>query len=100
VVVDEREQVQAALRAAGIPTSLHNPAPLHRQSVWARAADADSCPVAHAMAGKVLSLPMGPYLDDAGARRVGEALLRAAGVAMPGAADAARAYAGPLPASF
>jgi UDP-2-acetamido-2-deoxy-ribo-hexuluronate aminotransferase len=39
---------------------------------------AASCPVSDALAGKVMSLPMGPYLSDAEIRTVCSTLLRAA----------------------
>lgn len=89
VVVDDREQVRAALHARGIPTAVHYPVPMHRQPAYASKAGRSSCPVADEMAGKVMSLPMGPYLDNASARQVAEALLAAAGVPLP-AADLAR----------
>jgi UDP-2-acetamido-2-deoxy-ribo-hexuluronate aminotransferase len=83
VVLEERERVQAALSAEGIPTAVHYPVPMHRQPAYAHLSQPDSCPVALEMAGKVMSLPMGPYLDDASARHVAEALLTAAGVPLP-----------------
>jgi UDP-2-acetamido-2-deoxy-ribo-hexuluronate aminotransferase len=93
VVVEEREAVQAALHAQGIPTAVHYPVPIHLQPAYVHLSNPDSCPVALEMAGKVLSLPMGPYLDPASARQVAEAVLAAAGIAVPArdasAADAA-----------
>ena len=77
VVVEERERVQAQLQAAGIPTAVHYPVPMHLQPAYAHLSSADACPVASSMAARVLSLPMGPYLDDASARRVAQALLQA-----------------------
>jgi len=96
VVVEERERIQAQLQAAGIPTAVHYPVPMHLQPAYAHLSSADACPVASRMAARVLSLPMGPYLDDASARRVAQTLLHAlrgtasANVAAAGAAaDAA-----------
>jgi UDP-2-acetamido-2-deoxy-ribo-hexuluronate aminotransferase len=83
VVLEERERVQAALSAQDIPTAVHYPVPMHRQPAYAHLSHPDSCPVALEMAAKVMSLPMGPYLDDATARQVAEALLTAAGVPRP-----------------
>ncbi len=88
VVLDEREQVQAALHARGIPTAVHYPVPMHQQPAYARLAGGPPCPVAVDMAARVLSLPMGPYLDDAGAREVAEALLSAAAVPLPATGQA------------
>ena len=50
---------------------------MHLQPAYAHLSSADACPVASRMAARVLSLPMGPYLDDASARRVAQTLLRA-----------------------
>jgi UDP-2-acetamido-2-deoxy-ribo-hexuluronate aminotransferase len=90
VVLDERERVQAQLHAQGIPTAVHYPVPMHLQPAYAHLSSPDACPVAREMAAKVMSLPMGPYLDDASARQVAMAVLQAAGVALP-ACDAAAA---------
>jgi UDP-2-acetamido-2-deoxy-ribo-hexuluronate aminotransferase len=90
VVLDERERVQAQLHAQGIPTAVHYPVPMHLQPAYAHLSSPDACPVARAMAAKVMSLPMGPYLDDASARQVAMAVLQAAGVVLP-ACDAAAA---------
>jgi UDP-2-acetamido-2-deoxy-ribo-hexuluronate aminotransferase len=79
VVLDERERVQAALRAAGIPTAVHNQMP----GLARGAAGAAACPVAREMAGKVLSLPIGSWLGEAAACEVAQALLRVAGDPVP-----------------
>lgn len=93
-VVEERERLQASLRAAGIPTAVHYPVPIHMQPAYAHFSSPDSCPVALEMAAKVISLPMGPYLSAETAHTVAATLLRAAGVALPektGAAEEAEA---------
>jgi UDP-2-acetamido-2-deoxy-ribo-hexuluronate aminotransferase len=89
VVVEERERIQAALQAAGIPTAVHYPVPIYRQPAYAHLSSPDCCPVAVEMASKVISLPMGPYLSPESAHTVAATLLRAAGVALPGGVDAA-----------
>jgi UDP-2-acetamido-2-deoxy-ribo-hexuluronate aminotransferase len=89
VVVEERERIQAALQAAGIPTAVHYPVPIHRQPAYAHLSSPDCCPVAVEMASKVISLPMGPYVSPESAHTVAATLLRAAGVALPGGVDAA-----------
>jgi UDP-2-acetamido-2-deoxy-ribo-hexuluronate aminotransferase len=89
VVLEERERVQAALHAQDIPTAVHYPVPMHLQPAYLGRCRAGACPVAVAMASKVMSLPMGPYLDDASARRVAAAVLEAAGVAVPAGSDGA-----------
>lgn len=89
VVVEERDRVQAALQAAGIPTAVHYPVPMHRQPAYAHLSAGESFAVADAMAAMVLSLPMGPYQSAATTREVAIALLKAAGVTPPGSGDVA-----------
>jgi len=83
IVVEERERVQAELHAAGIPTAVHYPLPMHLQPAYAHLSRPDACPVASRMAARVLSLPMGPYLQDADARRVAQAVLRILRIPVP-----------------
>lgn len=83
-VVEERDRIQAALHAAGIPTAVHYPVPIHMQPAYAHLSSPDACPVAREMAAKVISLPMGPYLAAESAHTVAATLLSAAGVALPG----------------
>jgi UDP-2-acetamido-2-deoxy-ribo-hexuluronate aminotransferase len=89
VVVEERDRVQAALQAAGIPTAVHYPVPMHRQPAYAHLCAGESYAVADAMAAMVMSLPMGPYQSAATTREVAIALLRAAGVTPPGSGEVA-----------
>jgi UDP-2-acetamido-2-deoxy-ribo-hexuluronate aminotransferase len=79
VVLAERERIQAALHAAGIPTAVHYPVPMHLQPAYAHLCGAAQCPVAVEMAGKVLSLPMGPYMAADSVREVAAVVLRALG---------------------
>ncbi|MBU6258861.1 MAG: DegT/DnrJ/EryC1/StrS family aminotransferase [Burkholderiales bacterium] len=80
VMVDDRETVQAALKAAGVPTAVHYPKPLHLQPAYAAyAADAagrspPGCPVSSRLAARVLSLPMSADLGAADQDRVVAAL--------------------------
>lgn len=59
IQVDNRDQVQAKLKEQGIPTAVHYPIPLNKQP--AVASDA-KLPVGDAVAQRVMSLPMHPYL--------------------------------------
>jgi len=60
IQVDYRAPVQEKLKMAGIPTAVHYPIPLNRQPA---VADASArLPVGDAVAERVLSLPMHPYL--------------------------------------
>jgi UDP-2-acetamido-2-deoxy-ribo-hexuluronate aminotransferase len=74
-----RDELQRALQAAGIPTAIHYPVPIHRQPAYASLSSADACPVSVEMAGKVMSLPMGPYLPKADVQRVATTLLKEIG---------------------
>jgi UDP-2-acetamido-2-deoxy-ribo-hexuluronate aminotransferase len=77
VRVPQREQLQEALRLAGIPTAVHYPVPIDRQPAYAHWAAPGGCPVAAGLAHEVMSLPMGPYLDRASAHRVAQSLEQA-----------------------
>lgn len=83
VIVEHRERVQAELLAAGIPTAVHYPVPIHRQPAYLHLS-ADPCPIACELAGKVLSVPMGPYMTADAVDDVAFALLRSAQVELPG----------------
>ncbi|HUW54489.1 MAG TPA: DegT/DnrJ/EryC1/StrS family aminotransferase [Rhodanobacter sp.] len=61
VQVANRDHVQKVLAEAGIPTAVHYPTPLNRQPAVASAAE---LPVGDAVAERVLSLPMHPYLTE------------------------------------
>jgi UDP-2-acetamido-2-deoxy-ribo-hexuluronate aminotransferase len=74
VMLDDRAAVQAALTAAGVPTAVHYPRPLHHQPAYAAFCCPDCCPVATRLAARVLSLPMSADLAEADQDRVAEAL--------------------------
>lgn len=60
IQVDNRDEVQAKLKKAGIPTAVHYPIPLNKQPA---VVDPDAkLPVGDELAEKVISLPMHPYL--------------------------------------
>jgi len=61
----DRDAMCARLKAAGIPTAVYYPRPLHRQPAYAQAAGVDAeLPVAEALSREVFSLPIHPYLGD------------------------------------
>ncbi len=74
VMVDDRAAVQSALTAAGVPTAVHYPRPLHHQPAYAAFCCPDCCPVATRLAARVLSLPMSADLAEADQDRVAKAL--------------------------
>lgn len=60
---EQRDTLQAALKAEGIPSMVYYPKPMHLQTAFASAQD-DRCPIAASLCDRVLSLPMHPYLTD------------------------------------
>lgn len=78
VQIETRDHVQARLMAAGIPTAVHYPIPLNRQPA---VEDVVAClPIGDAVATRVMSLPMHPYLDASGQRSVINAIAENLGV--------------------
>jgi UDP-2-acetamido-2-deoxy-ribo-hexuluronate aminotransferase len=90
VQVDGRAHIQAALKAAGVPTAVHYPKPLHHQPAYARPDfGVERCPVSVSVASRVLSLPMSADLSDADLDRVVAALAAACAAAPAPVAAAA-----------
>jgi UDP-2-acetamido-2-deoxy-ribo-hexuluronate aminotransferase len=79
VMVDNRPAVQAALQAAGIPTAVHYPKPLHHQPAYAAGCCPDCNPHSITAGQRVLSLPMSADLSEADQDRVVAALVLACG---------------------
>ncbi|MBB4708790.1 aminotransferase [Xanthomonas arboricola] len=65
----QRDALQAHLLRSGIHTQIHYPVPPHRQPAYTTLGDA-CLPVSERLHREVLSLPMGPALDDASVARV------------------------------
>lgn len=60
----DRDAIQEKLKAAGIPTMIYYPKPLHLQKAYSDCLKADtSLPTSELLSSKVLSLPIHPYLD-------------------------------------
>jgi dTDP-4-amino-4,6-dideoxygalactose transaminase len=60
-----REHLQADLKAAGVPTAVYYPKPLHRQTAYkAYPFAGNGLPVSDKLAAEVVSLPMHPYLTE------------------------------------
>jgi dTDP-4-amino-4,6-dideoxygalactose transaminase len=75
----ERDDLQKALHEAGIGTQIHYPIPPHLQEAYRDAGyAAGRFPIAESMANRLLSLPMGPQLDDESVTAVITALKAAA----------------------
>lgn len=73
VQVERRDTVRRHLAERGIGTGIHYAIPCHRQPALADL-PAVSLPVVERAAGRILSLPMFPHLDDARVLQVVEAL--------------------------
>lgn len=71
IQVDDRDQVQTKLKDQSIPTAVHYPIPLNKQP--AVASDVHLS-VGDAVAQKVMSLPMHPYLNEQSIQTVVELL--------------------------
>ena len=68
IQVDNRSEVQAILKEQGIPTAVHYPIPLNKQPA---VADVNAVlPVGDAVAERVMSLPMHPYLTIEAQQRI------------------------------
>lgn len=78
IQVKNREAVLEKLKAAGIPTAVHYPVPLHQQPAYR-----DSCRISgqlqnsEIVAGRVFSLPMHPYIDLRTQQRIVKAVAEA-----------------------
>ncbi|WP_145137853.1 DegT/DnrJ/EryC1/StrS aminotransferase family protein [Roseomonas gilardii] len=74
----DRPRVQEACKAAGVPTGIYYPLPLHHQPAYRdHHAGAAALPVSEDLCTRILSLPMHPYLDESQADRVCHAILSA-----------------------
>jgi dTDP-4-amino-4,6-dideoxygalactose transaminase len=61
----ERDALQNRLNEAGVRTLIHYPIPPHMQVAYADLKIApDALPLAQQLASEVLSLPMGPHLEE------------------------------------
>ena len=75
VRVQNREELQAKLKEAGIPTAVHYPIPLNQQPMFDYLHQGTgSVPVAEKVAGEVMSLPMGAWVKDEDMHNIVEAL--------------------------
>ena len=83
VMVDDRPAVQASLKAAGIPTAVHYPKPLHHQPAYAAYCCPDCMPHSIRAGQRVLSLPMSADLSESDQDRVVRALAAALAEQVP-----------------
>lgn len=65
ILLDKRERLQNALQTEGVPTAIYYPKPLHLQTAFAGLGyGTGDFLVAENVAGRILSLPMHPYLEE------------------------------------
>ena len=77
VLVPERSRVQQSLSAAGVPTAVHYPIPMHRQPAYEGLYAGRDLAVSEWLSERVLSLPMHADLDEGTQDRVVTALKQA-----------------------
>ena len=71
----ERAALMAKLKAAGIPTAIYYPIPLHLQRAFASLGYREGdFPISEDCARRIFSLPMHPYLAAEDQRRIADAL--------------------------
>jgi dTDP-4-amino-4,6-dideoxygalactose transaminase len=70
VLTDRRDEIMAALTAAGIASAVYYPIPLHRQDVFAADYRDVSLPVAEKVAARCMSLPIFPEMTEEQVREV------------------------------
>ena len=68
IQVDHRDEVQEKLKVQGIPTAVHYPVPLNKQPAVANGNAI--LPVGDAIADRVMSLPMHPYIVGANLEKI------------------------------
>jgi UDP-2-acetamido-2-deoxy-ribo-hexuluronate aminotransferase len=84
IQVDRRDDIGQTLNAAGIPTAVHYPVPLHLQPAFSSLAiGRGALPHAETAAARVISLPIHPYLDEAIQDRIVSALHETLGNSSP-----------------
>jgi UDP-2-acetamido-2-deoxy-ribo-hexuluronate aminotransferase len=76
ILVDDREQKQARLSEAGIPTAVHYPVPLNAQPAYEHLCCPECTPVSQSLAKRVMSLPMGPDIIEETQRGIVSQLMK------------------------
>lgn len=75
IEVDDRSAFIESMKERGVPTAVHYPVPLNLQPAFSFLDQpAGSFPVSERAAGRVVSLPMHPYLDEPDQKNVVEAV--------------------------
>ena len=77
VLADQREALQSTLHAAGVPTAVHYPMPLHQQPAYRHYGESLNLPSSEAVAARVISLPIYPDMTRAMSERIAAAVTQA-----------------------
>ncbi len=73
---DDRERLRADLGEQGIPTAIYYPRPMHLQPAYAAYGPGEGgLPISETLSGRVLSLPMHPYMPEETAERICQAVI-------------------------
>ncbi len=72
-----RSHLQDRLKAAGVPTAIYYPRPLHHQPAYAGAHDGTALPVSEDLANRIMALPIHSDLTEADVDRVCDAVAAA-----------------------
>jgi len=73
---DDRDALRMALADQGIPTAIYYPQPMHLQPAYASFGPGEGgLPVSEALAKRVVSLPMHPYMPEDTAERICRAVI-------------------------
>jgi dTDP-4-amino-4,6-dideoxygalactose transaminase len=70
-----RDRMQAGLKAAGVPSAIYYPKPLHHQPAYRDAHDGSTLPVSEDLATRIMALPLHPDLTDQDVERICDAVL-------------------------
>jgi UDP-2-acetamido-2-deoxy-ribo-hexuluronate aminotransferase len=71
IEIDERDAFAAFAKSRGVPTAVYYPIPIHKQDVYSIfPVGPGGLPISEEKAGRVVSLPMHPYLDEATQDRI------------------------------
>ena len=72
----DRDALQIHLKERGVPTMVYYPKPMHQQRAFEGGCLGLPCPVTERLCEKILSLPMGPYLQPSDCVVVADTLAR------------------------
>ena len=74
-----RDRMLVSLRAAGVPSAIYYPKPLHHQPAYRDLHDGAPLPVSEDLSRRILALPIHPDLSDTDAERVCDAVAASLG---------------------